>query len=115
MSALTRCSAQGCLSIVRQDRRWCSSHRPTMEAPPRSVVHRIARLLMAEPGLTTEAVVERLDCHRQEVVIARRLTGIQAPQPLPWMEIHDTLDRCLVAARSRAMATVRHVDPAEVA
>lgn len=110
---MTYCSAVGCLSVVRRENRWCRSHRPAMEAPARSIIHRVARMILEDPGLTNRAITERTGAFKQQIVQARRLVGI--PEREDYVDMRDDLDRCLVAARSRAMATVRHVDPAEVA
>lgn len=101
------CSAHRCLATVPPGERWCPVHRPCREPVPRTRVHRIARMLMADDGLYDFAIVERTGASREEIARARRLVGI--PQPdhscslLPWLE------RALPLAQARAAATCRRV------
>lgn len=102
------CSAERCYATVSPDRRWCPTHRPCREPRPRTIVHRIARMLLRDPDLTNQQILERMGCHAEQIVQARRL--IHLPEPpqsdslLPWLE------RALPAARARAAATCRTVE-----
>lgn len=101
------CSAERCGALVYGERRWCPTHRPCREPPPRTIVHRLIRLIQQDPTLTNRQLLERLDVYPQQIVEARRITGIPDPGDdaslLPW------LDRALERARAAAEATVRHV------
>lgn len=101
------CSASGCGATVSPDQRWCPTHRPCREVPPRTIVHRIARLILRDPELTNAAIEERLGVFPQQVVAARKLVGIPDPGQgddlLPWLE------RALPLAQARAAATCRRV------
>lgn len=64
-------------------------------------------MILADPDIYDQAIVERTGASRQQIAQARRMVGI--PQPdhsaslLPW------LDRALPAARARAEATCRRI------
>ena len=107
MIAARLCSAEGCGALVYGERRWCPTHWPCREPPPRTIVHRIARLILRDPSLSNWQLRERLDVSDAQIVEARRIVGIPDPGPgedlLPW------LDRALPAARARAEATCRRI------
>lgn len=101
------CSAERCSATVSPGRRWCPTHQPCREPAPRTIPHRIARLILRDPSLTNRQLRERLDVSDAQIVDARRIVGIPDPGPgedlLPW------LDRALPAARARAEATCRRI------
>lgn len=105
-----RCIVRGCSSLRSRDRRWCPSHRPRIETGPRTLVQRIAAMLLSDPDLETSAIIERTGAIRQDVDRARRLVGVPAPLPADG-ELSAMLDRAILAARARADATVRHISP----
>lgn len=111
MSALALprlCSAERCGATVSPGRRWCPTHRPCREPGPRTIVHRIARMILSDEEILDSMIEERIGASREQIAQARRLVGI--PQPdhlgslLPWLE------RALPAARARAAATCRTVE-----
>lgn len=101
------CSAQRCGATVSLAERWCPTHRPCREPAPKTIVHRIARLILRDPDLTNDQIEERLGVFPQQIVEARRMVAIRDPGPcedlLPW------LNRALPLARARAAATCRVV------
>ena len=107
MIAARLCSAERCGALVYGERRWCPTHQPCREPPPRTIVHRIARLILRDPSLSNWQIRERLDVSDAQIVDARRIVGIPDPGPgedlLPW------LDRALHAAMARAEATCRRI------
>lgn len=112
MIAARLCSAERCGALVYGERRWCPTHQPFREPPPRTIVHRLIRLIQQDPTLTNRQLMERLDVYPQQIVEARRITGIPDPGDdaslLPW------LDRALPAARARAEATCRRIPVEEL-
>src|SRR5690606_4172446 len=106
------CSAERCGALVYGERRWCPTHQPFREPPPRTIVHRIARLILRDPSLSNWQIRERLDVSDAQIVDARRIVGIPDPGPgedlLPW------LDRALPAARALAEATCRRIPVEEL-
>lgn len=112
MIAARLCSAERCGALVYGERRWCPTHQPFREPPPRTIVHRIARLILRDPYLSNWQIRERLDVSDAQIVDARRIVGIPDPGPgedlLPW------LDRALPAARARAEATCRRIPVEEL-
>src|SRR5690606_41835301 len=79
MIAARLCSAERCGALVYGERRWCPTHRPCREPPPRTIVHRLIRLIQQDPTLTNRQLMDRLRVYPQQIVQARRITGIPDP------------------------------------